>query len=258
MQRRLLRYALPSAFLVVCTTILLSSRYTVNDHVVWIDGRTQDDHAASLEQALEDYHKAVLNTLRRASTEYPVPYVREQLAEILRGVDQRGIVVATFYTSDPGYEHLYARFRRTEDDRPMIQIFFTAQARFVQDFIERIGTDTSEVVDPLLTDWYVATILHEWVHYKRGHRYDEAVTPEIHLQQESEAWATIFERVVYPAIRERRFSFPLDDGIVYGYACWVAANGDTKHPAWKAFMRFTEGNAPLEELMPYLPRTNPK
>ncbi len=197
-------------------------------------------------QLVEDvgeYQDQVITMLRQASVEYPVPYVREQLVEILRGVDNKSVVIANVFAADPAYDGLHARFRRTEDGRPMIQFFFKSNARFVMDLADRLGTDESGVLDPLLMDWFVFVTVHEWTHYKLGHRYDAGVDLATHMRQESEAWADGFAKVVAPAIQRGRFSFPLSNEIVYGFVCFKAAHGCVTHPAWQAFVRAITTNS---------------
>ena len=208
----------------------------------------------SAEDALRNVQAIVINLLRQASREYPVPYVREQLREVVRGVDDKSVVIATIFTTEPAYEHLYARFRKTPNGRPMIEYYLSAIARFSESLAKQLGTIESAVIDPLYMDWYVQITIHEWTHYKRGHRYNNGVTPEIHAQQESEAWANVFENVVYPAIQQGRFSHPLGEEVSYGYFCWLKASGDTEHPAWKAFVKLVAANGTIEDVEGCLPQ----
>lgn len=230
--------------------VACSNGSTGSDSVRTITPQPEAEQPETLAGAIGDYHREILALLESARMEYPVPYVRQQLEEILAGVADGSVVVETILTTEPAYSHLYARYRTLPDGRPVIQYFFMAGASFVAALVAQVQSMDRSVIDPLLTDWYVHVTLHEWSHYRLGHRFDESVTPAIHARQESEAWATVLEHVIHPAIQFSRFTVPLGDEVVYGYACWIAANGYTVHPAWQAFVQWITHEGPAEALEP--------
>lgn len=219
--------------------------------VIRIGDRPDMDPAEMRQEIVQEYHDEVIKLMRRASQDYPVPYVRTTLSEIIQGIDQKKIVLATvmeYGGSADERRDSHAMFRHTNNGRPMIVLFMMNNGSVVERIAEELGSRQTDVMDPPLMDWYVTLFVHEWIHKQHGHRYDATVTVPIHMQQESEAWFETCAKVMEPAAQQGRFQVPLNLELAYAYACYKASGKDMTKEPWQAFVKYIAIGGPVYEV----------
>lgn len=198
---------------------------------------------------MHDFLKEFVAILRKAKSDYPVPYVREQLDEILSGFDKRKVVFAAIASAKSKERHIYARLEYTKNGFPLIELYILPIAKYIKELADYMDSrNKCQNIDALLTDWFVALAIHEWTHHKLRHSGDEYLPMAQHLRQESEAWANVLGNVVEPAMRHGRFATIIGDEYPYGLACYRAAKKNTADPLWQAFVYWIAADGPDDEL----------
>ncbi len=201
---------------------------------------TSDAGRGLEEEAMKNQLMRILEVIRWARDEYPVPYVRERLQLLDEQMQQSQIQLALYRNPNAVTA---GNVRWTKDGTAVILMevgAVTEADEVIGDTVMHKGYDPGSldamvIHEELFRDYVVYMVTHELVHWEHQDQVDMGVNE--HRDQESRAYWEVFERVVVPGIREGRFSIEFDKGMLYGIRMYLLARGETRYHGWQEYIR---------------------